>query len=69
MISHFNIAVLPGDGIGVDVTREAVRVLQALNLPGLELSEAAVGGAAYKAQGHPLPPETLELARAAGPDE
>ena len=27
----FDIAVLPGDGIGVDVTREAVRVLEALS--------------------------------------
>lgn len=29
-VRTFDIAVLPGDGIGVDVTREAVRVLQAL---------------------------------------
>ena len=29
-IRTFDIAVLPGDGIGVDVTREAVRVLHAL---------------------------------------
>jgi 3-isopropylmalate dehydrogenase len=59
------IAVLPGDGIGPEVTREAVRVLQALGLPGLELSYADVGGAAYKAHGHPLPSETLAVARAA----
>ena len=59
------IAVLAGDGIGPEVTREAVRVLEALGLPGLELTYAAVGGAAYKAHGHPLPPETLAIARAA----
>ena len=59
------IAVLAGDGIGPEVTREAVRVLEALGLPGLELSHADVGGAAYKAHGHPLPPETLATARAA----
>ena len=58
------IAVLAGDGIGPEVTREAVRVLEALGLPGLELVEADVGGAAYKAHGHPLPPATLEIARA-----
>ena len=58
------IAVLAGDGIGPEVTREAVRVLEALDLPGLELVYADVGGAAYKAHGHPLPPETLEIARA-----
>ena len=59
------IAVLAGDGIGPEVTREAVRVIEALGLPGLELTHAAVGGAAYKAHGHPLPPETLAIARAA----
>jgi 3-isopropylmalate dehydrogenase len=59
------IAVLPGDGIGPEVTREAVRVLDALDLPGLTLFEGDVGGIAYKRHCHPLPPETLELARAA----
>ena len=59
------IAVLAGDGIGHEVTREAVRVIEALGLPGLELTYADVGGAAYKAHGHPLPPETLAVARAA----
>lgn len=58
------IAVFAGDGIGPEVTREAVRVLQALNLPGLELAEADVGGIAYKRHGHPLPPQTLDVARA-----
>ena len=57
------IAVFAGDGIGPEVTREAVRVLQALNLPGLELVEADVGGIAYKRHGHPLPPQTLDVAR------
>ncbi|MCZ8324872.1 MAG: 3-isopropylmalate dehydrogenase [Sphingomonadaceae bacterium] len=58
------IAVFAGDGIGPEVTHEAVRVLQALDLPGLELAEADVGGVAYKRHGHPLPPETLAVARA-----
>lgn len=57
------IAVLAGDGIGPEVTREAVRVLEALNLPSLELIPADVGGAAYKLHGHPLPPATLDVAR------
>ena len=59
------IAVFAGDGIGPEVTREAVRVLQALDLPGLELVYGDVGGAAYKQHGHPLPPATLEIARSA----
>ena len=57
------IAVLPGDGIGPEVTAEAVKVLEALNLQGLILFEGDVGGAAYKRHGHPLPPETLTMAR------
>lgn len=58
------IAVLPGDGIGPEVTREAVRVIDALDL-GIGMTEASVGGAAYKAHGHPLPPETLAIAQEA----
>jgi len=56
------IAVLPGDGIGPEITEQAVRVLRALDLD-LELHSAPVGGAAYEAQGHPLPASTLELAQ------
>ncbi|WP_269143351.1 isocitrate/isopropylmalate family dehydrogenase, partial [Erythrobacter donghaensis] len=41
------IAVLPGDGIGPEVTAEAVAVLEALGLPGLTLFTGDVGGAAY----------------------
>jgi len=60
------IAVFAGDGIGPEVTREAVRVLEALGLDGLELVEGDVGAAAYRKHGHPLPPQTLEIARASG---
>ncbi len=41
------------------------RVLDALDMPGLEVSEGDVGGMAYRRHGHPLPPETLDLAKAA----
>lgn len=58
------IAILPGDGIGPEVTREARRVLEALDL-GLVFEEAPVGGAGYRVAGHPLPDETLSLARRA----
>jgi 3-isopropylmalate dehydrogenase len=64
----FRIAVLPGDGIGPEVTAEAVRVLRAVVGGGpaaLEFEPALVGGAAIDATGTPLPPETLELCRAA----
>ncbi len=55
------VALLPGDGIGPEVVAEARRVLDALGLD-LAYEEAAVGGAAYLASGHPLPPATLALA-------
>jgi 3-isopropylmalate dehydrogenase len=57
------IAVLPGDGIGPEVTAEAVRVLTAVAGDRLSFEEAPVGGAGYRAAGHPLPPATLDLAR------
>jgi 3-isopropylmalate dehydrogenase len=58
------IALLAGDGIGPEVTAAARAVLDALALD-LRFEEAPVGGAAYRVQGHPLPPETLALAEAA----
>ncbi|SLJ87047.1 3-isopropylmalate dehydrogenase [Novosphingobium mathurense] len=57
------IAVFAGDGIGPEVTEQAVRVLEKLDLPGLELVEGDVGGAAYYKHGHPLPQQTLDIAR------
>jgi 3-isopropylmalate dehydrogenase len=59
------IAVLPGDGIGPEVTAEAVAVLEALALPGLTLFEGDVGGIAYHRHGVPLPEETLVMTRGA----
>ncbi|WP_088280580.1 3-isopropylmalate dehydrogenase [Ideonella sp. A 288] len=58
------IAILPGDGIGTEIMAEAVKVLKVLDLR-FEMEEALVGGAAYEAQGHPLPEGTLNLAKAA----
>jgi 3-isopropylmalate dehydrogenase len=62
------IAVLPGDGIGPEVTAEAVKVLERLRRDfglGIEMETAPVGGAAYDAHRHPLPEATLTLARQA----
>jgi len=56
------IAILPGDGIGPEITEQATRVLGALGLD-LEMNTAPVGGAAYDSHGHPLPPTTLKLAQ------
>lgn len=59
------IAVFAGDGIGPEVTEQAVRVLEKLGITGLELVEGDVGGAAYRKHGHPLPEVTLDIARSA----
>ncbi len=62
------IAVLPGDGIGPEVTREAEKVLRAIarryHLT-LEFHEAPIGGAAYELAGTPLPDQTLGVCRRA----
>ncbi|MBY5942915.1 3-isopropylmalate dehydrogenase [Halomonas sp. DP5N14-9] len=61
------ILVLPGDGIGPEITAQASRVLEALKAKGLdvEVEEALVGGGAYDVHGVPLPEETLAKARSA----
>lgn len=62
------VAVFPGDGIGPEVTAEAVAVLTRVAARwGLRLSlaEGIIGGAAIDATGAPLPPGELERARAA----
>jgi 3-isopropylmalate dehydrogenase len=59
------IALLPGDGIGPEVLDQAKRVLDAAGFDGVTYETELVGGAAYKASGHPLPPETLALAKRA----
>ena len=58
------ICVLPGDGIGPEITAEAVRVLKALDLK-FEMEEALLGGGAVDATGNPYPEATQKLARAA----
>jgi len=58
------IAILPGDGIGAEVTREAVRVLKAVEQKfGHEfvLPEGLIGGAALDAEGVPFPDGTAAI--------
>ncbi len=62
------IAVLPGDGIGPEVTAEAVKVLKRLKRDfglKIEMETAPVGGAAYDLNKQPLPEATLRLAKQA----
>jgi 3-isopropylmalate dehydrogenase len=62
------VLILPGDGIGPEIVREARKVLSCVNSQfdlGLELDEQLVGGAAIDATGKPLPDDTLAAAQAA----
>jgi len=60
------IAVIPGDGIGIDVTRESMRVLQRVNnvfSAGLEFVEFDWGAEKYLKEGIALPPGAFEMFR------
>ena len=64
---NYKIAVIPGDGIGPEIVREARRVLdQAAARFGFTLSytELLLGGASIDAYGVPLTQETIEQAKA-----
>src|ERR1700691_1619003 len=65
---HLKVLLLPGDGVGAEVTSAAVAVLEAVaqkfgHTP--ELSEGLIGGAAIHKPGSPLPDDTLNKALAA----
>jgi 3-isopropylmalate dehydrogenase len=65
---NLNVLVLPGDGIGTEVTCEAVRVLERVSEKWnhtLTLSEGLLGGIAIHQTGGPFPKETADLALAA----
>ena len=63
----FRIAVLPGDGIGPDVTAEALKTLRAVQtaIPEIrfDFEELSVGAGEYLKSGNPLPEPTLERMR------
>ena len=64
-MSH-KIAVLPGDGIGQEIIREAVKVLEKVSdVYGtkFDFKEALVGYEAYKHEGNALPKETIKVCR------
>jgi len=61
----FIITIFPGDGIGVEIMRQARQVLDFLSQKiglNLQVREGLIGGAAYDKYGIPLPPESLEMA-------
>src|SRR3990172_8094832 len=63
------VALLPGDGIGPEVTDQAAAVLQAVERRfshDLEMQSGLFGGVAIRACGDPLPPDSLTMAKSAG---
>ena len=65
MKNNYKIAVFPGDGIGIEVVREALKVLDVISKSSganFNLAHGLIGGAAYDALGTPFPAESLELA-------
>ena len=65
---HANIVTLPGDGIGVEVVAEGVKVLKAvadLFSHTFTYDQRLMGGCAIDATGNPLPDDTLAACRAA----
>ncbi len=67
-MSQLHIALMPGDGIGPEVTDAAVRVLQALEAQSddlvLQFETLSVGAGEYLSSGDPLPAAALDRARA-----
>ena len=64
---HMKVTVVAGDGIGPEVTQEAVRILDSiaeLNGYKFEFAEMPIGGMAIRQQGSPLPAATLDAALA-----
>jgi len=65
MTKKLKITVLPGDGIGREITPQAVAVLETIAQKfghDFDFDEGIVGGAAIDQFGHPLPGKTLQLA-------
>lgn len=65
MKKNYKIAVFPGDGIGVEVIQEALKVLSVISESSgasFNVTHGLIGGAAYDTFGTPFPAESLELA-------
>ena len=63
----FNIAIIPGDGIGPEVTAQAKKALEAVADEyghHFTYTEAMMGACAIDATGNPLPEETLDICEA-----
>ena len=64
-MKNLNLAVLPGDGIGKEIIKEAIKVLEKLSSMGyfdLNMEYGLVGGVAIKEKHNPLPSDTIKIA-------
>ncbi len=60
------ILILPGDGIGVEIVAQALKVIDSLNVNhsmDMSLINGLIGGFAYDETGSPLPDETIKIAK------
>ena len=64
MSEYYKIAVLPGDGIGPEVTAEAVKVLKSIGID-FKFTFGDVGSQAYNDTGTPVPDETKKICEGA----
>ena len=63
---NLKVLLLPGDGIGQEVTASAGRILEkvaSMENCKIELLQGQIGGSAIDAMGDPLPKQTLDLAK------
>lgn len=63
---NFNVAVIPGDGIGPEVTEQALLVLEKIGKlynHSFNFTEALAGGCAFDLKGTPLPQETIDICK------
>ena len=66
-MKQYNIAVIPGDGIGPEIIAQARLVLEAVSQKhgfAIQFTEVLMGGAAIDQTGQPLPEETLDICKA-----
>ncbi len=60
------ILILPGDGIGIEIVAQALKVIDSLNVNhsmDMSLINGLIGGSAYDETGSPLPDETIKIAK------
>lgn len=63
MYDHYHITILPGDGIGPEITKQVYKIYNVIQKKfkiKIICTECKIGGAAINAEGTPLPDNTLK---------